>query len=71
MTDAHGYMVRYLLSETAGEGDEVKSYRDMMSKRFSQELDAAVSTAAYDPNQTGATKTGAVSVQGRRLVRTS
>lgn len=70
LTLAHGYLVRYLLAETAGGGQEVTDYRDSMAKRFGQELDAAVAACTYDPNQNGQTKTGAVALQGFRLVRT-
>lgn len=54
LTTAHGYAVRFLLAETAGEGDDVAAYRVRMAKRYQEERDATLSTLAVDRGQQGA-----------------
>lgn len=70
LTLAHGYLVRAMLAETAGNTPEVVAYRENMERRYGQELDAAVSACVYDPNQNGTTKTQAVAFQALRIQRT-
>jgi hypothetical protein len=51
LTTAHGYLVREVLAETAGE--EWRPYREDMARRFTEEMDATVSTMPVDGDQDG------------------
>lgn len=54
LTVAHGYLVRALLAESAGDGPEVTAYRERMQVRYVEERDGVLSTLAVDKGQTGA-----------------
>ena len=54
LTVAHGYLVRALLAESAGDGPEVTAYRERMQTRYAEERDGVLSTLAVDKGQTGA-----------------
>ena len=54
LTVAHGYLVRALLAESAGDGPEVTAYRERMQTRYVEERDGVLSTLAVDKGQTGA-----------------
>lgn len=56
LTIAHGYLVRALLAETAGQDTEAVAYLQI---RYQQERDNALGALAYDLAQTGAAKSGA------------
>ena len=64
---AHGYLVRALLAETAG--DDASAYRDDMRERFRQEMDRTLAGLSYDEGQTGDAQAGASSYRGIPLVR--
>lgn len=64
LTTAHGYLVRALLAETAGNADDVIAYRDDMRSRYAQERDSALGAALYSPKQDGAAKVGAGHYRG-------
>ena len=51
---AHGYLVRALLAESAGDGPEVTAYRERMATRYAEERDGVLGTLAVDRGQTGA-----------------
>ena len=50
---AHGYLVRALLAETAGQDTATTAYRDDMRERYSQELDGTLASLAHDAAQNG------------------
>jgi hypothetical protein len=52
LSRAHKYLIRTLLTETAGEAWE--SYRAKMAGRFQQEMDAALGASGVDTDQDGA-----------------
>ena len=54
LTVAHGYLVRALLAESAGDGPEVTAYRERMATRYAEERDGVLGTLAVDRGQTGA-----------------
>lgn len=54
LTTAHGYAVRFLLAETAGDDAEIAAYRERMAKRYQEERDATLSVLAVDREQQGA-----------------
>lgn len=54
LTVAHGYLVRALLAESAGDGPEVTAYRDRMARRYAEERDGVLGALAVDRGQTGA-----------------
>jgi hypothetical protein len=51
LTEAHGYFIRELLAEIAGDPQE--GYRKLMAERASEELDAALSNLKIDSDQDG------------------
>lgn len=54
LTTAHGYLVRALLAEGFGKGDDAVKELEDLRKRYAQERDAALAACAYDERQTGA-----------------
>lgn len=52
LTNAHGYLVRELVAETAG--DEWIETRNMLQSRFKDEFNSALSAAMIDDDQDGA-----------------
>jgi hypothetical protein len=48
LTIPHGYAVRMLVAETAGQTPEQAAARDDLRTRFAQELDACLARAAFD-----------------------
>lgn len=54
LTTAHGYLVRALLAENFGKGDEAQAELEDLRKRYAQERDGALGACAYDERQTGA-----------------
>ena len=53
LTVAHGYLVRALLAESAGDGPEVSAYRERMARRYAEERDGVLGTLAVDRGQDG------------------
>lgn len=68
LTTAHAYLVRALIQEGAGKGDEAVRQLEDLRTRYAQERDAVLGAAAYDEQQTGRARNGQM---GRviRLVR--
>lgn len=58
LTVPHGYLIRMAIAETAGQ--DYVEYRNLMARRFDEELKYALGSAAFDENQTG-------SAQGKYL----
>lgn len=50
---AHGYLVRFLLAEMAGDDDAAKDARDRYMTRYRQELERALATLSRDTDQNG------------------
>lgn len=69
LTTAHGYLVRALLAETAGQTTEAAAYRDDLRRRYAQELDGTLATLATDAAQSGAATARSGWYRAVRVVR--
>jgi hypothetical protein len=67
LTIAHAYLCRELMVETSGE--DWQAYRELMAKRCTEELDAALAATTIDTDQDGAIASHEGAFRGVELLR--